>query len=206
MKALSQRPMINLIRRTYFLAAAVSLFASLAVTASMLIAGRAPQSVQYWTITIAVSLFFIIAGLLLLGIGHHLSALGTLAHSMIVIVPSWITRSPITARRFSSGADPGVAGRSRCEVHRADASNGRSWSEPRRTSYEGFRRWAHRIAVEGGRGNCASLLLHACRKANRYAEQLRQEERAHASARTRDCDGANEGDQTCERMTKSSRS
>jgi len=69
MKALSQRPMINLIRRTYFLAAAVSLFASLAVTASMLIAGRAPQSVQYWTITIAVSLFFIIAGLLLLDKG-----------------------------------------------------------------------------------------------------------------------------------------
>jgi hypothetical protein len=82
MKTLSQRPMINLIGLTYFSAAAVSLFASLAVTASMLIAERAPQSVQYWTITIAVSLFFIIAGLLLLGIGRHLSALGTLTHSM----------------------------------------------------------------------------------------------------------------------------
>ncbi len=82
MKTLSQRPMINLIRLTYFSAAAACLFASLAVTASMLIAERAPQSVQYWMITIAVSLFFVFAGLLLLGIGRHLSALGTLAYSM----------------------------------------------------------------------------------------------------------------------------
>lgn len=73
--------MITLLRLTYFSASAISLVAALLVTASMLIAERAPQSTQFWIITIAVSVFFAAAGLLLLGIGRHLVGIGLLARS-----------------------------------------------------------------------------------------------------------------------------
>ncbi|HQR48424.1 MAG TPA: hypothetical protein PL152_03755 [Steroidobacteraceae bacterium] len=71
--------MLNLLRFTYYLASAVSLFAGLATTASLFMADRAPQSPQYWVVTLAVILFFGLAGLLLLCIGRQLVALGVLA-------------------------------------------------------------------------------------------------------------------------------
>ena len=74
--------MTSLLRITYFTAAAVSLFAALMVTASMFIAERAPQSLQFWIITIVVSLIFALIGFLLLGIGRQLFAIGLLAQSM----------------------------------------------------------------------------------------------------------------------------
>lgn len=74
--------MMHLLRIIYFSAAASSLFAALLVTASMFIADRAPQSAQYWHITILVSLVFALIGFLLLGIGRHLFAIGLLAQSM----------------------------------------------------------------------------------------------------------------------------
>ena len=69
------------LRSTYFTAAGLSLFASLMVTASMFMAERAPHSVRFWIITLVVSLFFALVGLLLVGIGRHLPAIGLLAQS-----------------------------------------------------------------------------------------------------------------------------
>ncbi len=74
--------MLNLLRMTFFSAAAVSLFAALMVTASMFIAERAPHSSQFWIITIVVSLIFALVGFLLLGIGRQLVAIGLLSQSM----------------------------------------------------------------------------------------------------------------------------
>jgi cbb3-type cytochrome oxidase subunit 1 len=71
----------NLLRVTFFSAAAVSLFAASMVTVSMLIPGRAPHSTQFWIITIGVGLYFAALGLVLLGIGRHLPAIGDLAHA-----------------------------------------------------------------------------------------------------------------------------
>jgi cbb3-type cytochrome oxidase subunit 1 len=70
------------LRLTYFSAAAVSLFAASMVAVSMLIPGRAPQSAQFWIITIGVGLYLAVVGLVLLGIGRHLPAIGVLAQSM----------------------------------------------------------------------------------------------------------------------------
>ena len=73
--------MTTLLRATYFSAAALSLFAAAMVTVSMLIPERAPQSARFWLITIGVGLFFAVVGLVLLGIGRHLPAIGVLARS-----------------------------------------------------------------------------------------------------------------------------
>jgi hypothetical protein len=72
----------TLLQGIYFTAAGLSLFASLAVTASMFMAERAPHSVRFWIITVAVSVFFALVGLLLVGIGRHLPAIGLLAQSV----------------------------------------------------------------------------------------------------------------------------
>ena len=74
--------MMNLIRLTYYSASAVCLFASLAVVASMLIAERAPKSLDFWIITIVVGMLLAFAGLLLVGISRQLFAIGALACSM----------------------------------------------------------------------------------------------------------------------------
>ncbi len=75
--------MLYLLRAIYYLASAVSLFACLATTASMLIAERAPQSPQYWAITGAVSLFFALLALLLFGITGQAAAIGVLSRAMV---------------------------------------------------------------------------------------------------------------------------
>lgn len=74
--------MIKLLRVTYYSAAALSLFAASAVTVSMLMPERAPHSAQFWIITIAVGLYFAAIGVVLLGIGRHLPAIGVLAKAM----------------------------------------------------------------------------------------------------------------------------
>ena len=74
--------MITRLRVTYYSAAALSLFAASAVTVSMLIPERAPHSAQFWIITIAVGLYFAAIGVVLLGIGRHLPAIGLLAKAM----------------------------------------------------------------------------------------------------------------------------
>jgi hypothetical protein len=74
--------MKNLLRVAYFSAAALSLFAASMVAVSMLIPQRAPQSAQFWIITIGVGLFLAVIGLVLLGVARHLPAIGVLAQSM----------------------------------------------------------------------------------------------------------------------------
>jgi len=49
----------------------------------MLVPERAPQSVQFWIITIGVGLYLAVLGLVLLGVGRHLPAIGILARSMM---------------------------------------------------------------------------------------------------------------------------
>jgi hypothetical protein len=71
-----------LLRLTYFSAAALSLFAASMVAVSMLIPERAPHSARFWIITTGVGVFFASLGLVLLGIGRHLPAIGVLARSM----------------------------------------------------------------------------------------------------------------------------
>jgi cbb3-type cytochrome oxidase subunit 1 len=79
----AKRPaMMNLLRFTYFSAAALSLFAASMVAVSMLIPERAPQSAQFWIITIGVGLYFAVIGLVLLGVARHLPAIGVLAQSI----------------------------------------------------------------------------------------------------------------------------
>lgn len=74
--------MINMLRVTYFAAAALGLFAASIVTVSILIPERAPNSSQFWIVTIGVGLFLAVVGLVLLGIGRHLPAIGVLAQSI----------------------------------------------------------------------------------------------------------------------------
>jgi hypothetical protein len=71
------------LRLTYFSAAALSLFAASMVAVSMLMPERAPQSARFWIITIGVGAFLALLGLLLLGIGRQLHAIGVLARSMM---------------------------------------------------------------------------------------------------------------------------
>jgi hypothetical protein len=71
-----------LLRLTYFSAAALNLFAASLVAVSMLIPGRAPHSVRFWIITIGVGVYFALLGLILLGIGRHLPAIGVIAQSV----------------------------------------------------------------------------------------------------------------------------
>lgn len=73
----------DLLRLTYFSAAALSLFAASIVAVSMLIPERAPQSAQFRLITIGVGVFFALLGLVLIGIGRHLAAIGVLAQAMM---------------------------------------------------------------------------------------------------------------------------
>jgi len=73
--------MIQLLRFTYFTAAALSLSAACMVTVSMLMPERAPHSAPFWVITIGLALFLAMLGILLLGIAHHLPAIGALARS-----------------------------------------------------------------------------------------------------------------------------
>jgi hypothetical protein len=81
---------MNLLRVTYFSAAALSLFTASMVTVSMLIPERAPQSAQFWIITIGVGLYFAVIGFVLLGIGRHLPAMGVLAQSMTNDYGAWL--------------------------------------------------------------------------------------------------------------------
>jgi hypothetical protein len=71
-----------LLRIAYFAAAAISLFAGAAVTASMFITDRASQSSTFWFITVAVSLYFALIGAVLLGVARHLPAINRLAWSL----------------------------------------------------------------------------------------------------------------------------
>jgi hypothetical protein len=74
--------MINLLRVTYYSASALGLLAATMAAVSMLIPARAPQSAQFWIITIGFGLFLALIGLVLLGIGRHLPAIGVLAQAM----------------------------------------------------------------------------------------------------------------------------
>jgi len=74
--------LVQFVRLAYLLAACLSLAAAALVTASMVIAERAPQTAWFWGITISVSLFFAFLALLLLGIAQHLPAIGRIAHSI----------------------------------------------------------------------------------------------------------------------------
>jgi hypothetical protein len=79
----AERPAVmNLLRFTYYSAASLSLFAATMVALSMLMPNRAPVSLQFWIITIGLSLFLAVIGLVLLGVGRHLPAIGVLAQSM----------------------------------------------------------------------------------------------------------------------------
>jgi hypothetical protein len=73
---------MNLLRFTYYSAASLSLFAATMVAVSMFMPDRAPVSLQFWIITIGVGLFLALIGLVLLGVGRHLPAIGALAQSM----------------------------------------------------------------------------------------------------------------------------
>jgi hypothetical protein len=71
-----------LLRFTYYLAASLSLFAAAMVAVSMLMPNRAPVSLQFWIITIGFGLFLALIGLVLLGVGRHLPAIGAVAQTM----------------------------------------------------------------------------------------------------------------------------
>ena len=72
-----------MLRLTYFSAAALSLFAASMVAVSMFMPERAPHSPRFWIITIGVGAFLASLGLVLLGIGRHLHAIGVHARSMM---------------------------------------------------------------------------------------------------------------------------
>ncbi|MEE4238904.1 MAG: hypothetical protein V2I51_19455 [Anderseniella sp.] len=72
--------LVQFIRLIYLLAAGLSMAAAALVTASMVIAERAPQTTWFWGVTIFISLFFAGLALLLLGIAWHLPAIGQIAH------------------------------------------------------------------------------------------------------------------------------
>jgi len=74
--------LVQVVRLAYLLPAGLSMTAAALVTASMVIAERAPQTAWFWGITISVSLLFAILALLLLGIARHLPAIGRIAHSI----------------------------------------------------------------------------------------------------------------------------
>jgi hypothetical protein len=72
----------SLLQVIYFSAATLSLFASSMVAVSMLSTQRAPQSAQFWTVTIGVCVYLALMGFVLLGVGRHLTAIGFLAQSL----------------------------------------------------------------------------------------------------------------------------
>jgi peptidoglycan/LPS O-acetylase OafA/YrhL len=74
--------LVYLVRIVYWLAAALGTVAAIAITASMLIAERAPQTAWFWGVTLTVGMFFAGMSLLSLGVAHYLPIIGldTLGH------------------------------------------------------------------------------------------------------------------------------
>lgn len=58
------------------------MFAAIMITSSMFISDRAPQSTQYLTVAIAVSMVFVSVGILLFGVQHHLALIAMCAESI----------------------------------------------------------------------------------------------------------------------------
>ena len=108
-------------------------------------------------------------------------------------------------QRRRRGSDHRLAGWRCGEIHRADSSNDRNRTAPWRATYEGTRRWLVRATVEGSGRNCPSILLYVAWKTDRDTPCFRQEKPANAAAGTRAREDSDEGSQTCEHMSRSSK-
>ncbi len=67
--------MVTVFRTVYFCAIALSFSAAALVTTSLFIQDRAPQSVEFLGISLAVTGFFLTLGVLLYGIQRHVAAI-----------------------------------------------------------------------------------------------------------------------------------